>query len=204
MIINYDKKFLFVHIQKTAGSSISKNLMLIDGSEFLHYPHTSIKHAQLTNKQNNCFKFAFVRNPWDRLYSWYCMILAKGSSSVFYKYVLQNSNNFSEFLDLNEIIKDDRIDQFNTSIPNWKSISYNQLDYLTDITNKLNMDFIGRFENIEYDFRYICNILNIEYTPLQHINKSNNENYKLAYSDKDIEKVYKLYKRDVDYFDYNF
>jgi hypothetical protein len=204
MIINYDKNFLFIHIQKTAGTSIKKNLLLIKGSDSLHYPHTSINHAQLTNNQEYCYKFTFVRNPWDRLYSWYCMILDKGPTSTFYRYILQNSNNFSEFLNLTKVIKDDKKDIFRTSVPNWKSISYNQIDYLHDKTGKMNIDFIGRFENLENDYKFICDTIKIKCTPLLHLNKSKNDNYRKSYNDDDIEKVYKLYRKDIDYFNYTF
>jgi len=36
------------------------------------------------------------------------------------------------------------------------------------------------------------------------VNKSTNGEYKYFYTDSDIEKVYNIYKRDIDYFGYKF
>lgn len=76
------------------------------GNEFFHYPHTLLKHVKLNEEQEQLFKFAFVRNPWDRLYSWYKMIIALGPKTIFYRYIHENSNDFSGFLRLNDVITD--------------------------------------------------------------------------------------------------
>jgi hypothetical protein len=204
MIINYDKKFLFIHIQKTAGTSIRENLMKNRGTELFHYPHTLLKHVRLNDEQERFFKFAFVRNPWDRLYSWYIMIKAIGPTTIFYRYILENSNDFSGFLRLTDIIKDDYIKLFNTKITNYKCIAFNQLDYITDHTGSLNIDFIGRFENLEEDYKSVCDILKLNNIPLEHLNQTKRGNYRSIYKDTDIELVYQMYKRDIDYFGYKF
>lgn len=204
MIINYDKKFLFIHIQKTAGSSIRDNLMNNSGNEYFHYPHTLLKHVRLTDEQERLFKFAFVRNPWDRLYSWYVMIRDKGPTTIFYRYMLENANDFSGFLKLTDVITDVYKKRFKTHVPNYKCIAFNQLDYITDHTGSINIDFIGRFENLEQDFRWVCNHLNLKNIPLKHINQTKHGNYRSSYKDDDIEHVYRMYKRDIDYFGYTF
>lgn len=73
MIIE-DKKIIFCHIDKTAGSSISKNLVVYDDKEPIRYKdkHTSMK--SLISKVKNpkeYFKLAFIRNPYDRALSKY-------------------------------------------------------------------------------------------------------------------------------------
>lgn len=204
MIVNYQKGFLFIHIQKTAGTSIKENLLQEEGTEYLHYPHTMIRDANLTARQQQLFKFAFVRNPWDRLYSWYSMIVNIGPEKTFYNYIHRNCCNFSGFLDLTGVIVDDPYEFFNTNVPNVKSIAFNQLDYLTDNDGKLNVDFIGRFENLQEDYNFVCKTLNLKNVPLRRLNRSTNSDYRKFYSSKDAEKVYKLYQRDVEYFGYKF
>lgn len=204
MIVNYRKKFLFIHIQKTAGTSIRENLLQEKGTKYLHYPHTMLKDARLTRRQQRLFKFAFVRNPWDRLYSWYSMIVNIGPEKTFYNYVLDNCNDFSGFLELTDVILDDPVEVFKTKIPNVKSIAFNQLDYLTDNAGNVAVDFIGRFENLEEDYDFLCDKLEIKKLPLQHLNQSTRKDYREAYTAADADKVYKMYQRDIEYFGYEF
>ena len=69
---------------------------------------------------------------------------------------------------------------------------------------KILVDFIGKFENLQEDFNLICEKIKIKNFELEKINQYNHKDYKLYYSDKDIEKVYNLYKRDIEYFGYKF
>ncbi len=203
MIINHKYKFIFVHIQKTAGSSIANVLSNIDGTKRILYPHSFINSIDF-EKYNEYFKFCFVRNPWNRLFSWYKMMLKKGVHNYFSDYLLNNSSNFSEFLDLTDIIYEKSNLEWNGIHPYPKSISFNQLDYITDVNGNLLVNFIGRFESLEEDYNKIMEKIGIPNLPLPHINKSTNGEYKYFYTDSDIEKVYNMYKRDIDYFGYKF
>jgi chondroitin 4-sulfotransferase 11 len=81
MILNKKYKFIFVHIQKNAGSSIKKSLLSFENSEQHKYSHSFID-TEIGNFEDH-FKFCFVRNPWDRLVSWYNMMLNKGIHNYF-------------------------------------------------------------------------------------------------------------------------
>lgn len=62
-------KCIFVHIPKTAGISISRSIFGNLGGG-----HTKIRDYELifsAKDFNNYFKFTFVRNPWDRIFSAY-------------------------------------------------------------------------------------------------------------------------------------
>ena len=87
MIINHNKKYVFVHIHKTAGTSISINMLKSGGIKYKN-KHSFI--TELENEYKNYFKFSFVRNPWDRLVSWYNMFL----NLCYYviKYVITEDN----------------------------------------------------------------------------------------------------------------
>jgi hypothetical protein len=126
-----NRDILFVHIQKTGGSSILRAL----GQE----PHPRYKHCFAAEFRSMCtpeqwertFKFAFVRNPWERLVSWWSMINAyrdafqRGARlNRFFTYVLESSVTFEDFiLNCHADIADP---------DGRKCILRNQVDYLTD------------------------------------------------------------------------
>jgi hypothetical protein len=81
MVISEDKKIIFVHIPKTAGSSIAKSLALgggkvqFGGMNKVYDTHTTARQLKASYPNyDNFFTFAFVRNPWDRLYSWFTFL----------------------------------------------------------------------------------------------------------------------------------
>lgn len=60
-VFNREYNAIFIHIPKTAGSSIQEALG--------HGGHETIHHYMEQEGFNRAFKFAFVRNPWDRFIS---------------------------------------------------------------------------------------------------------------------------------------
>ena len=88
--------------------------------------------------------------------------------------------------------------------PEMKSIAFNQLDYITDRNGKICVDFIGRYENLQEDFNKVLKDIGLPAMQLKHLNKFDRENYRSYYTEEDIEKVKKLYKRDIEYFGYKF
>ena len=145
MLLSRQKKFLFVHIQKTAGSSLRKALhtAIADLAPFLG-THDHVAWATQHLDFQSYFKAAFVRNPWDRLVSWYCMIREQQTSTNrFWEYVRNRANSFDDFL----LHCTDTIDDHDGR----KSILYNQVDYLSDERGRLLVDFVGRFEALAAD-----------------------------------------------------
>lgn len=204
MIINPVKQFLFIHIQKTAGTSITSHLLGIPSSTRFHHPHTLLRQVELTGQQHDYYKFAFVRNPWDRLYSWYCMIQRSAPSNLFYAYVKARAPQFRDFLDLTDVIEDFIPEGSDSNCPNLKSIAYNQIDYLTDAQGGIKADFIGRFERLETDYQALCSRLGLPFSGLGHLNRHTEGDYRKAYRDEDVEKVRRLYCRDIEHFGYDF
>ena len=77
MLVSDEKRFVFVHIQKTGGLSIERTLRdfapdvrQVGG----RHEHLRRIPPELRREWGSYFKFAIVRNPWDRLTSWYAMI----------------------------------------------------------------------------------------------------------------------------------
>jgi hypothetical protein len=95
---------IFVHIQKTGGQSI--RALFSDGPPDANYHRQAreLRSVYGEDAWRQCFKFAFVRNPWDRLVSWRTMIdrnrplLSSRRLNAFQTYVLTRANSFEEFL----------------------------------------------------------------------------------------------------------
>jgi hypothetical protein len=63
------------------------------------------------------------------------------------------------------------------------------------------MDFVGRFETIDADFRHICERLNIT-AELKRTNTSDHLHYTEYYNDELRERVAAVYADDIATFDY--
>ena len=68
MMISKDKKCIFIHIPKTAGTSIEK---MIQGEKYIKgwSSHQKINEYKDDDKFHEYFKFSFVRNPYERILS---------------------------------------------------------------------------------------------------------------------------------------
>lgn len=211
MLISESKKFIFVHIQKTAGRSFEAVLM-DDISDLKSlsgtHDHAAWVKDEFGDKWDEYYKVAFVRNPWDRLVSWYSMIQEKGDTTWYKRmtgigkynklrqYVLDNAGSFEEFI-YNCV---DTIDDSDGK----KSFLYNQLDYITDSKGELAVDYIGRFENLVQDSCAVLNNLGIKGASLPHKNSSKHRHYRTYYSDQTRDLVAERYARDIEYFGYEF
>jgi hypothetical protein len=84
------------------------------------------------------------------------------------------------------------------------------LDWLTDDDGNINVDFIGKYENLEDDFGKICKMIGIPILSLSHTNTAEmrtgepRKHYSYYYDDELKDIIAKLYKKDIDYFNYDF
>ena len=144
------------------------------------------------NCSSRLFKFAFVRNPWDLQVSSFHHIRRERP------HLLAGHEDFEEFLRYK--LNPNRPYQFHIDT----SIEL-QNDYLVDLHGKVLVDFIGRYENIEADFREACRQIGITPPLLAHRRKAKNRSdYRSYYSDATTELVAKRFKKDIDLFDYTF
>jgi Sulfotransferase family len=201
-MILHSKRLIFVHIQKTGGNSIASALGGQPDCPEKHFLARDLRDCYGSNVWNDYFKFAFVRNPWDRLVSWWSMIsdnreaYANGVRfNKFQSLVLSRGTTFQKFLDCDEEILD-------ADGPKW--IYRNQIDYLTDTFGRSIVDFVGRFESIREDFDVVTQkMLSRSYT-LPHLNRSTHLHYAEYYNPAMVEKVEARFARDIAAFGYTF
>ncbi len=211
MIYSKRKEFLFIHVPKTAGTSIRAVLEPYGGKSGLlnfmarqleNYPglcnlsglnaartydsHTTyrkISHILPAAVLDKAYTFAFVRHPFDRLYSFY-LHTAERKQHVWNAKILGYGSFSNMIQHLNELQE-----------PSQKS-------YLTDDAGTVKPDFIGRFENLEEDFQVVCERLDIPFN-LPKKNARKHKNWKDAFTEEDRQVAYDFYKEDFDTFDYN-
>lgn len=184
-MISDSKKLIFIHIPKTAGTTIKDVLKITDRSVGYHAVHSKVKN-RYKNKWGEYFKFTFVRNPYDRVYSIYSYYkMGKKVTLVDPKVI---PNTFEEFvLDLDKNLK-------------ILGLDFNQCDFIGD-----EMDFIGRVETIEQDYEQICELNDLEVKPLPKKRTSKRQaDYRDVYTDEMVEIVTEFFQKDINKFNYEF
>ena len=200
-MISLQKRFLFVHIPKTAGNSIQSVLrhysedQLIalrkeqDGIERfgLRNPKYKIKKHSTLNEYYNAlgeeqfgklYKFTSVRNPWDRMVSYYFTPTQNPETWNRKKFrgMISETVSVTDYLRLNNR-KDDPF---------------------------ANVDYIMRFENLAEDFRAVCTAIGISPPTLPQYNRSNREHYSKYYDHELREFVRTRFAAEIERFDYTF
>ncbi len=151
---------------------------------------------------DNFYSFGFVRNPWARLVSWYCMIMESPTDEggKFWRYVRDHATTFEEFLTKCQQPVVETKGKFRYA----KSLVRNQLDYFTDEHGKVAVNFIGRFEALDRDFARVQQQLGLPPGPLPKVNVGRPKDYQSFYTRRTRALVAKRFQRDIDFFGYTF
>lgn len=212
MLMSHSHNFIFIHVVKAAGSSVTATLtpyanrpetrlpnrvirklgldVRLPGKyrEFpVHIWATRLRDRVSKNFFETAFKFTFVRNPWDwqvSLYHWY--------------------RDHPDHL-LHDVVGKMSFEDY----ARWRADTpplFYQRNYLVDEKDDLLVDYIGRFESLSADFAEICRKINV--TPqLEQVNITRNRggrDYRSYYTDTSAELIRKTYERDVTFFGYSF
>ncbi|MEM7131327.1 MAG: sulfotransferase family 2 domain-containing protein [Chloroflexota bacterium] len=80
-----------------------------------------------------------------------------------------------------------------------------QLYWLTDRKGNIPLDFIGRFESLAGDFAHVCEVLKLDDSDLPRMIASKSKHhYTDFYNEKTKKLVAKRYAEEIDYFGYHF
>jgi hypothetical protein len=219
-MISHNYRCIFIHIPKTAGTSIEKKLgqfeKLVPGVQdhrsirelepqlaygmfairnkedlkFLKYrAKSTLKGREIltTAQYQNYFKFAFVRNPWSRVFSWYKAVMRL--DHVKKRFGIGDNCTLSEFV---------------ASYIHLQPALRPQLFWITNSKGQVSMDFIGRFENLGQDFARVCNTLNIEDPELPQLLAGDKRHYTDYFDAKTRDAIFNRYREEIDYFGFNF
>ena len=185
---------IFVHVTKSGGTAVAQALF---GEQPHHYRAIQYRAMYGIRRYNAMFKFAFVRNPWDRLYSAWSYLSGGGWSHFDHRWYIENIARYEDF---------------NTFIRQWlteDSISehihfWPQSWFLCDKHGRVIVDYVGRFENLADDYEVVSRRLGIG-SPLKQLNTSSRKaNYTEIYEPDTIDLVTRVYQQDIDLFGYRF
>ncbi len=202
-MLYYEKiNLIFIHNPKTAGTSIRSYLDTNFGvPKLLGEHHNGIWEHDISNElKNGARTFGVVRNPWDRIYSLWKMYVRNGyivSEFDWYKqYVVRIFNGDAYFVYKNVHCFEDLIIKCSPLIKTQCSFFHN---------DKLNVDYICKFENLARDFTNMCSNFNIpSKSSLPQLNISPGKDYKSCYNDKNILLVADIFKEDILRYNYSF
>lgn len=79
-----------------------------------------------------------------------------------------------------------------------------QIYWIKNFKGSIPMDYIGRFENLNEDFKEICNQMNTPNINLPHQIKGSDEDYREYFDKTSIKIVAELYNEEIKMFDYSF
>ena len=210
MLLSYDPAFLFIHVDKAAGSSIQlalrpdapkksehslrrrlvwlgrlNRLGLYRALEFPeHATGREVERCLPAPLFASLFKFAFVRNPWDRLVSRYAFLLRNADHPR--HGLVSGMKDFSDYVAW--------------EIGRGKMFQHT---YVTDSRGELLMDFIGYYERLPEDFAKVCARLGVR-AELPRANTSAHRDYRSYYTPATRDLVAGYFQRDIELFGYTF
>lgn len=208
MLISDSHQFIFLRMRKVASSSMRavleplcipkpngrlRHLMSRARLEWNYHNYVFRAHENITAARRRMpadafadyFKFAFVRNPWERLVSEYEFILRNPHHGRYKR--VKALGGFSAFIEMQINRKD----------------AY-QLNMLCDKRGKLLTDFIGKLENLDRDWQTVCERIGIEHQLLPHENVSQRKPYQDYYDAASVKLVARHWAREIELFEYSY
>ena len=177
------RDFIFISVPKTGTKSIHAALQT--GRTWHHIPASETRAA--VDNWEAYFTFGFVRNPFDRLVSWYFFQKQDGSHRL-----------YDAFESFEHWVKAGCPEHWTaTGGPN-PLLQYPF--FMADDT--IIVDFIGRYERLEEDFWYVCQQIGRPTLRLPHINPSRHAPYHTYYDAEMIDIVRTRFARDLALFEY--
>lgn len=205
MIISHKHRFIFFAVPRTATHAVREALRtqldendweqkILHGESSIPIPEiAALKHGHISCRQikehlsrdswEAYFKFAFVRNPFDRFIS-ACFFLNRKNPDF----------KGREIPVMKQLLNRDVFRQRMLIIPQYR--------FLVDDADRLGMDYIGRYETLQVSWDEICARTGIKPGKLPEKNVSDHDRYSNYYDLELKELVAEFYRIDLELFHY--
>jgi len=228
-------KGLFIHIPKAAGTSMmaafepyQEDGLVTEKTSWMHIPKLPLPFIEMFDfeisraqvmasvvgkyKWERTFKFCFVRNPWDRYVSNWHWLTRAGQRTCWNARGWEGTPgevSFESFVKQVGRCYHTRYGQYQHD----KWHLHNQLEHITNQAGEVMVDFVGRLENLDEDFAYVCEKIGhpeIELPHLNHIQSFTGEehipepHYSTFYTEELRDIVAERSRADIEYFGYQF
>ena len=183
VILDTDDKFLFIGTRKVCLSSVydclgARNINRKDRKNLW-------KHKIATTDISKLFKFTIARNPWERMVS-------------SFHYLQQELRRINKQVKFQEFVKT-KFRKKGVSCDSHFEYQYPKFYF----DGEIFVDFIGRLERIEDDWKYIASKIDCD-PMLPHENKSRHNPYQEYYDNECIEIIGDIYQKDIELLGYKF
>ena len=149
-----------------------------------HLSVEGVKHHLVDATWEDCYFFSFVRNPWDRLVSFYEYSKAARADRTSIHYGKAPLDSFEQWFE--------------------ETPAIDQLYYLRDRDGQIPINFIGRFETLATDFAKVCADLGLPQASLAKLRASKRSDYRDYYDPEFKKKVAEKYAEEIEVFKYVF
>jgi hypothetical protein len=206
VIISPNHKYVFVAVPKTGTHAVRQALrphmgagdmeqvglfvkrqFPIDDLAKVGHGHISLEQLRKfmdPAKFAEYFKFAFVRNPFDRFIS-YCSFITRERGAF--------------KTDPQKVMR-----RVLANPPSEHVLFWPQNTFLVDGEGKLLTDYVGRVETMQQSFEFIASKIGVPAVQLQKVNATERSAYRDYYDQELIDGVAKLYADDLKLFEYDF
>jgi hypothetical protein len=205
MLISHRHRFIFIHLWKTAGTSVRRALdPYVEGrwrrrvagvtrrlglpfprTDPIHLAAPEVRERVGPEVYDRYFAFGFVRNPWDWQVSLYHWTLAHPEH--FQHDFVRQLGGFDPYIRW-RVEKEVRLEQ----------------TFFADAEGRLLVDYVGRIETLQDDFAEICRSIGLPAVTLPHANASRPRDYRTFYTDETRELVAQTFADDIALFRYDF
>lgn len=201
-MIGFKKQFIFLHPPRTGGTSVENYLR--DYTEFpdqitrqgnlRHFPMHM--YSEIFGKSiKDFYKFSIVRNPWDRMVSYYFHLFGEYREEAFDQMLMLAGKKGK--LQQGGFPREGTPYFDFTSCTQWLN---------EDIRYEGRVEHI-RFENLQEDFENVCGILDIVKRKLDWTNRTigvDREHYSKYYNEKRADVIAEVYADDIESFNYKY
>lgn len=209
MQISFSQKYIFIHVQRTAGGSLINALREYEHrapvtrwnkqlsraglrrdpmkiSFRTHETAADVRRLLPAGMYEEFFSFAFVRNPYSWLVSEF-EVVRQDPGHRHHRYLVK-MKGFGEYVD-------------------WEVARAKRYQYLlvTDGDGQIMVNFVGHFERLREDYETVCaklQLASVETLPHEH--KRTPTDYRDYYNDEIRDKVAEHWRKDIELFGYEF